>query len=200
MSIRVLKAKAQSRRLVAEKNSVAMLPVNLYYSGNSKLCCPEKINGVKVGNPVIPSGGIYVPKAPAPQKSYRNYNRQAMLGYTGLARRTVSLRNSQTNEVISEPERNTYKRMPEFSQGQRLYNLSNEAVRCKDKQVRCKPVSPKCYNNSESCGKSKISITKDIGFLSSGEYLKRRIARRVLDTSEPYELKPAPAANVSLTC
>ena len=200
MSIRVLKAKAQSRRLVAEKNTNAMLPVNLNYSGSSNLCCPTKINGVRFGNPVVPSGGIYVPKAPAPQKSYRNYNRQAMLGYTGLARRTVSLRNSQTNEVISEPERNTYKRMPEFSQGQRLYNLSNEAVRCKDKQVRCDPVSPKCYNNSESCGKSKISITKDIGFLSSGEYLKRRIARRVLDTSEPYELKPAPAGNVSLTC
>ena len=200
MSIRVLKAKAQSRRLVTEKNSRAMLPVNLNYSGSSKLCCPQKINGVRVGNPVIPSGGIYVPKAPAPQKSYRNYNRQAMLGYTGLAGRIVSLRNSQTNEVISIPERNTYKRMPEFSQGQRLYNLSNEAVRCKDNQTRCKPVSPKCYNNGESCGKSKISITKDIGFLSSGEYLKRRIARRVLDTSQPYELKPAPAANVSLTC
>ena len=200
MSIRVLKAKAQSRRLVTEKNSRAMLPVNLNYSGNSKLCCPQKINGVKLGDPVIPSGGIYVPKAPAPQKSYRNYNRQAMLGYTGLASRIVSLRNSQTNEVISIPERNTYKRMPEFSQGQHLYNLTCEAVRCKDTQTRCKPKSPKCYNNSESCGKTKISITKDIGFLSSGEYLKRRIARRVSDTSQPYELKPAPAASVSLTC
>ena len=29
MSIRVLKAKSQARRLVAEKNSVALLPVNL---------------------------------------------------------------------------------------------------------------------------------------------------------------------------
>ena len=47
-----------------------------------------------------------------------------------------------------------------------LYNLSNEAVRCKDKQVRCKPISPNCYNNGDSCGKSKISITKDIGYLS----------------------------------
>ena len=200
MSIRVLKAKAQSRRLVAEKNTNAMLPVNLNYSGSNKLCCPQKINGVRFGNPVIPSGGIYVPKAPAPQKSYRNYNRQAMLGYTGLANRIVSLRDSQTNEVISIPERNTYKRMPEFSQGQHLYNLTCEAVRCKDTQTRCKPKSPKCYNNSESCGKTKISITKDIGFLSSGEYLKRRIARRVSDTSQPYELKPAPAASVSLTC
>ncbi len=200
MSIRVLKAKAQSRRLVAEKNTNAMLPVNLNYSGSSNLCCPTKINGVRFGNPVVPSGGIYVPKAPAPQKSYRNYNRQAMLGYTGLANRVVSLRNSQTNDVISVPERNTYKRMPEFSQSQYLYNLRGCVVRRKDNETRCNPVAPKCYNNGESCGKSKISITKDLGYLSSGEYLKRRIARRVLDTSQPYELKPAPAANVSLTC
>ena len=55
-----------------------------------------------------------------------------------------------------------------------------------------------CRN--DDCGKSKISITKDIGYLSSGEYLKRKIARRVLDTSQPYELKPAPAASGSLTC
>lgn len=200
MSLRVLKAKAQSRRLVAEKNTNAMLPVNLNYSGSSNLCCPTKINGVRFGNPVVPSGGIYVPKAPAPQKSYRNYNRQAMLGYTGLANRVVSLRNSETNDVISVPERNTYKRMPEFSQSQYLYNLRGCVVRRKDIQTRCNPVSPKCYNNGESCGKSKISITKDIGFLSSGEYLQRRIARRVLDTTKPYELKPAPAGNVSLTC
>ena len=83
MSIRVLKAKAQSRRLVAEKNSRAMLPVNLNYSGNSKLCCPQKINGVKC--PGFLLGELMFQKSPAPQKSYRNYNRQAMLGYTGLA-------------------------------------------------------------------------------------------------------------------
>ena len=192
MSIKVLKAKAQSRRLVAEKNSVAMLPVNLNYAGGNKLCCPTNPHEPN------PSGGIYIPKMPAPQKSYRNYNRQAMLGYTGLANRVVSLKNSQTNNVITIPERNTYKRMPEFSQGQRLYNLSNESVRCKDRQVRCNPVSPKCHN--KSCGKSKISITKDIGFLSSGEYLQRKVARRVLDTNKPYELEPAPAANGTLTC
>ena len=68
MSIRVLKAKAQSRRLVTEKNSVAKLPVNLYYSRNSGLCCPTRHHQPK------PSGGIYIEKKPAPQKSYRNYN------------------------------------------------------------------------------------------------------------------------------
>ena len=109
MSIRVLKAKAQSRRLVAEKNSIALLPVNLNYSNNSQIQCPN---------------GINVNKAPAPQKSYRNYNSQALLGYSGLANRVVSLRNSQTNNAISNPERNTYKRMPDFSQGQHLYNLT----------------------------------------------------------------------------
>ena len=62
MSIRVLKAKAQSRRLVAEKNSVAKLPVNLYYSRNSGLCCPTRHHQPN------PSGGIYIEKKPAPQK------------------------------------------------------------------------------------------------------------------------------------
>ena len=200
MSIKVLKAKAQSRRLVAERNSIAPLPVNLNYSGSSQLCCPTKINGVRFGSPTVPSGGIYVPKAPAPQKSYRNYNRQAMLGYTGLANRVVSLRNSQTNNAISNPERNTYKRMPDFSQGQHLYNLTCGAVRCDDNESRCvvDPSGAICRN--DSCGKTKISITKDIGYLSSGEYLQRKISRRVIDTNQPFELPQAPAGNGTLTC
>tara|TARA_B100000927_G_C16320458_1_gene411170 strand:+ start:151 stop:753 length:603 start_codon:yes stop_codon:yes gene_type:complete len=200
MSIRVLKAKAQSRRLVAEKNTTARLPVNLYYSGSNKLCCPTREHEPN------PSGGIYVPKAPAPQRSYGNYNRQAMLGYKGLAKRVVSLRNSQTNDVIQDvensgvPERNTYKRMPNFSQGQHLYNLTCGGVRCKDNQTRCNPVAPRCYNDGESCNKTKISITKQIGYLSAGEYLQRKVARRVTDTEQPFELPLAPAGNGRLTC
>ena len=192
MSIRVLKAKAQSRRLVAEKNSVAKMPVNLYYSPNKGLCCPT--------NPHEPnaSGGIHVPKEPAPQKSYGNYNRQAMLGYSGLSRRVVSLRNSQTNDVITNPERNTFKRMPEFSQGQHLYNLSSKSVLCKDKQSRCAPVDPLCRNDAG--GKSKISITKDIGYLSAGDYTQRKVGRRVRNTSDEYELKLAKPGLGRLTC
>ena len=194
MSIRVLKAKAQSRRLVAEKNSVAKMPVNLYYSPNKGLCCPTNPHEPN------PSGGIYVPKEPAPQKSYGNYNRQAMLGYSGLAKRVVSLRNSQTNDVITNPERNTFKRMPKFSQGQHLYNLSSKAVLCKDKQARCAPVSPKCFNNEKSCNKSKISITKDIGYLSAGDYTQRKVGRRVKNTDDEYELKLAKPGLGRLTC
>ena len=193
MSIKVLKARAQSLRLVAEKNSVATMPVNLYYSGSSKLCCPTK-------NSSNPGPGIYVQPQPAPQRSYGNYNRQAMLGYSGLASRVVSTRDSQTNNAISNPESVTFKRMPKFSQSQYLYNRTCEAVRCKDNQSRCNPSVPNCYNNGDSCGKSKISITKDIGYLSQDDYLKRKIARRVLDTNQPFELPPAPAANSTLTC
>ena len=193
MSIKVLKARAQSRRMVAEKNSVATMPVNLYYSGSSKLCCPTK-------NSNNPGPGIYVQPQPAPQRSYGNYNRQAMLGYSGLASRVVSIRSSQTNNAISNPESVTFKRMPKFSQSQYLYNRTCEAVRCKDNQARCNPTVPNCYNNGDSCGKSKISITKDIGYLSQDDYLKRKIARRVLDTTQPFELPPAPAANSTLTC
>ena len=187
MSIRVLKAKAQSRRLVAEKNSIAKLPVNLNYSNNSRIQCENNIDVIK---------------APAPQKSYRNYNRQALLGYSGLASRIVSRRDSQTNDPITIPEGNTFKRMPKFSQSQYLYNRTCEAVRCKDNQARCNPVVPKCYNNGDgdSCDKSKISITKDIGYLSAGEYLQRKVARRVSSVGKPYELPQAPAGNGTLTC
>lgn len=193
MSIRVLKAKAQSRRLVAEKNSVANLPVNLNYSRNKGPCCPT--NPIEVGT--NPSGGIYVPKAPAPQRSYGNYNRQALLGYSGLARRVVSLKNSQTNSPVSNPEPNTYKRMPKFSQGQHLYNLSSKAVLCKDRQTRCNPVSPKCRND---CGKNKITITKDIGYLSAGDYIQRKVGRRVRNPNSEYEIPAAKAGNSTLTC
>ena len=191
MSIKVLKAKAQSRRLVAEKNSVSIMPVNLYYSRSSGLCCPTRHHEPH-------EAGIYVEKQPAPQRSYGNYNRQAMLGYSGLARRVVSLKNSQTNDAITNPERNTFKRMPEFSQGQHLYNLTSSAVRCKDNQSRCDPVEPICNNDSRD--KSKISITKDIGYLSQDDYLKRKVSRRVRNTSQHFELPPALAPNGRLTC
>lgn len=191
MSIKVLKAKAQSRRLVAEKNSVSIMPVNLYYSRSSGLCCPTRHHEPH-------EAGIYVEKQPAPQRSYGNYNRQAMLGYSGLARRVVSLKNSQTNDAITNPERNTFKRMPEFSQGQHLYNLTSSAVRCKDNQSRCDPVEPICNNDSRD--KSKISITKDIGYLSQDDYLKRKVSRRVRNTSQPFELPSALAPNGRLTC
>ena len=192
MSIRVLKAKAQSRRLVAEKNSVAKMPVNLYYSPNKGLCCPTNPHEPN------PSGGIYIPKKPAPQKSYGNYNRQAMLGYSGLASRVVSHKDSQTNNPLANAEMNTFKRMPKFSQGQHLYNLSSKAVLCKDSQTRCAPVDPLCRNDAG--GKSKISITKDIGYLSAGDYIQRKVGRRVRNTSDEYELKLAKPGLGRLTC
>jgi len=184
MSIRVLKAKAQSRRLVAEKNAVSRLPVNLNYSDNSPSICP---------------GAIGTQKAPAPQKSYGNYNRQALLGYSGIANRVVSLRNSQTNAALAtNPERNTYKRMPKFSQSQRIYNLSCKSVLCDDRENRCAPVSPTCRN--DSCGKTKISITQDIGYLSAGDYTQRKVGRRVRNTTDEYELPLAEAGRGRLTC
>ena len=121
-----------------------------------------------------------------------------MLGYTGLASRVVSLKNSQTNDPATIPEGNTYKRMPEFSQSQYLCNLKSCVVRRKDNQEKCNPVSPKCRN--DSCGKTKISITKPVGYLSAGEYIERKIARRVPDLNKPFELPQAPAGNGTLTC
>ena len=189
MSIRVLKAKAQSRRLVAEKNAVASSPVNLNYSDNSPSICP---------------GAIGTQKAPAPQKSYGNYNRQAMLGYSGIANRVVSLRDSETNATLSinsalsrNPQRNTYKRMPNFTQSQRMYNLSCKSVLCSDRENRCDPQPTICRNN---CGKTNISITKDIGYLSSSDYTQRKVGRRVRNTTDEYEIPLAQAGNGRLTC
>ena len=201
MSIKVLKARAQSRRLVSEKNSVARMPVNLYYSRNSGLCCPTKSQAPNA------SGGIYIAKTPAPQKSYGNYTRQAMLGYSGLANRVVSLRNSQTNAQIpnepsGKPERITFKRMPEFSQSQYLNNLG----KCHIREDKCNPATPKCYDKCSD--KTPHSITKPIGFLSEGEYLNQKIIKKITpkDHNEDcsikckYELPLVPASNNTLIC
>ena len=201
MSLKVLKARAQTRRLVSEKNSKAIMPVNLYYSRNSGLCCPTKSQSPNA------SGGIYISKTPAPQKSYGNYTRQAMLGYSGLANRVVSLRNSQTNAQISnepsgKPERITFKRMPEFSQSQYLKNLGKSHIR----EDKCNPVSPQCNNDCSSRGKH--SITKQMGFLSEGEYLHQKIIQKITPKDHNddcsikfnYELPLAPASNSTLIC
>ena len=196
MSIRVLKAKAQSRRLVSEKNSAAKMPVNLYYSPNKGLCCPTNPHEPN------PSGGIYIPKKPAPQKSYGNYNRQAMLGLTGLASRVVSLKDSQTNNPLAHAEMNTFKRMPKFSQSQYLKNKGN----CDIREDKCNPKKPKCKN--DNCGKTKISITKSVGFLSEGEYLKQKIIKRITPKDHnnvcpdkcKYELPLAKPGLGRLTC
>lgn len=201
MSIKVLKARAQTRRLVSEKNSTAIMPVNLYYSRNKGLCCPTKSQAPNA------SGGIYVAKTPAPQKSYGNYTRQAMLGYSGLANRVVSLRNSQTNAQIpnepsGKPERITFKRMPEFSQSQYLNNLG----KCHIREDKCNPVSPKC--NNDCSGKDKHSITKPMGFLSEGEYLHQKIIQKITPKDHnddcsikcKYELPLVPASNNTLIC
>ena len=201
MSLKVLKARAQTRRLVSEKNSKAIMPVNLYYSRNSGLCCPTKSQSPNA------SGGIYISKTPAPQKSYGNYTRQAMLGYSGLANRVVSLRNSQTNAQISnepsgKPERITFKRMPEFSQSQYLKNLGKSHIR----EDKCNPVSQKCNNDCSSRGKH--SITKPMGFLSEGEYLHQKIIQKITPKDHNddcsikfnYELPLAPASNSTLIC
>ena len=201
MSLKVLKARAQTRRFVSEKNSKAIMPVNLYYSRNSGLCCPTKSQSPNA------SGGIYISKTPAPQKSYGNYTRQAMLGYSGLANRVVSLRNSQTNAQISnepsgKPERITFKRMPEFSQSQYLKNLGKSHIR----EDKCNPVSPKCNNDCSSRGKH--SITKPMGFLSEGEYLHQKIIQKITPKDHNddcsikfnYELPLAPASNSTLIC
>ena len=196
MSIKVLKAKAQTRRLVTKKNSKASMPVNLYYTGNKSLCCEK---------------AVYQKKKPAPQKSYGNYNRQTLLGYSGLARRVVSLKNSQTNAIIPDennggiPERNTFKRMPDFSQSQYLKNKGN----CDIREDKCDPVIPVCVNGlGNNMDKRGITITKDIGFLSEAEYLKQKIIKRITPKDHnnncpdkcTYELPLAPAPNGKLTC
>ena len=55
-------------------------------------------------------------------------------------------------------------------------------------------------NHIKSGDKTKISITKPVGYLSAGEYIERKIARRVPDLNKPFELPQAPAGNGTLTC
>ena len=90
----------------------------------------------------------------------------------------------------------TYKRSPEFSQSQYIKDKKIKEVRCDHKAYLCdknasppfstknpniaKPtgtsflgsyVSPQCRNN---CGKGRAYITKNLGFMSSSDYLNKK--------------------------
>ena len=92
--------------------------------------------------------------------------------------------------------------MQKFSQSQRMYNLSCKSVLCSDRRDRCpEPTDLSgavCRN--DDCGKSNISITKDIGYLSAGDYIQRKVGRRVRNTTDEYEIPLAQAGRGRLTC
>ena len=116
----------------------------------------------------------------------------------GLASRVVHLRNTPVNGSLNQMV--TYKRSPEFSQSQHINDKKIKEIRCDHKAYFCDPnatppfstknpnltnppgssclpsyIAPECKNN---CGKGRAHITKNLGFMSSGDYLHKKMSFR----------------------
>ncbi len=110
-------------------------------------------------------------KVPIVQKSYRNYNK-FLLNYK------VNPRLRSTTSI--------HKKMADFPSSSHTSNVSSKAVRCEmghlgDLCVKPPPIPASCSND---CSSKKTVITKDLGFISSSDYIKRKVARR---TTGDYE-------------
>ena len=94
----------------------------------------------------------------------------------------------------------THKRSPEFSQSQHVKDKKMKEIRCDHKAYLCDPnatppfstknpnitnpsgssclpsyIAPECRND---CGKGRAHITKNLGFMSSGDYLRKKMSFR----------------------
>ena len=109
-------------------------------------------------------------KAPAPQKSFSQYQR--------------------TNLRKAIGKRDTHKQMADFDNSVHMENVKSKAIRCAQSNfdltldvsgningTRISELPAKCYNDS---GKKKDAIiTKDLGFLSAHEQMEKKKALRV---------------------
>jgi len=142
-------------------------------------------------------GGNRVRK-PAISQSYFNYHRRSLGGLGNLAARVVTVRspavNGSTHQMV------TYKRAPEVGQSQYVKDKKSKVVQCYHNEVQCDPntkkakpygssflqsyLMPPCHNN---CGKGNIATTKNLGFMSSSEHLRKKLSYRKM--SGNYEEK-----------
>lgn len=156
MSLAVLRRKVQNRNRVNKVNSDLNTPYVLAMTntGINKSSCQTNV------------------KAPIIQKSYRNYNKY-LLNYK------VDPRLKSNGSI--------HKKMAEFPTSSHTSNVSSKALRCEHFNTvgslcsKVVPIPAQCSNN---CNKNKTIITKDLGFMSSSDYIKRKVALR---TNGDYE-------------
>lgn len=201
MSIHVLKRKQDAKTKLTKQNQYASArnqPFSLNMTNRGSIRSAPvmgEINKARLGRCCPPNGAI---RKPAPSQSYFNYNRRSTGGLGGLAARVVHLRSTPLHGSLNQMV--THKRSPEFSQTQHIKDKKMKEVRCDHKAYLCdknatppfslknpniaKPtgtsflgsyVEPECRNN---CGKGRAQITKNLGFMSSSDYLNKKMSFR----------------------
>lgn len=157
MSLSVLKRKNQNKNRLTKINS----------ANNKSYSLAMTNTGVNKS-----SCGLSNPKVPIVQKSYRNYNKY-LLNYR------VNPRLSSTSSI--------HKKMADFPSSSHTSNVSSKALRCEHlghngNDCVKPPILPTSCSND--CNKKNTIITKDLGFMSSSDYIKRKVSLR---TSGNYE-------------
>ena len=201
MSIHVLKRKLDAKTKLTKQNQYASArnePFSLNMTNRGTIRSAPvmgEINKARVGRCCPPNGAV---RKSVQSQSYFNYNRRSTGGLGGLAARVVHLRSAPTNGSFNQMV--THKRSPEFSQTQHIKDKKMKEVRCDHKAYLCdknatppfslknpniaKPantsflgsyVEPECRNN---CGKGRAHITKNLGFMSSSDYLNKKMSYR----------------------
>ena len=210
MSIHVLKRKMNEKTKLTKQNQYASsrgepFALNVTNRGSirSNLGSSLKKDGTVIMTGCC--GGNRVRK-PAISQSYFNYHRRSLGGLGNLASRVVTVRspavNGSTHQMV------TYKRAPEVGQSQYVKDKKIKELRCDNKAYQCDPltsfstpnpnitnpsgrssflpsyIAPTCKNN---CGKGRSHITKNLGFMSSSEHLRKKLSYRKM--SGNYEEK-----------
>jgi len=170
MSIRVLMAKYNAKVKAQQVNSREPFALNFSNRGGliGRKCC----------------GTGKDKQIPSNQQGYGIYMRRSMMNLGGMG---------GPASRVSEPNANSYnvvKRAPKFSSQNYIENKRSKVIRYTNDPCSQEPnTAPDCYNiNNGKCVSSKHGRhTKDLGFLSSSDYIKRKTAKRVKDICEEYE-------------
>lgn len=204
MSIHVLKRKQDAKTKLTKQNQYASarnepFALNMTNRGKVRSVSVKKLNNkIKMGRCCPPIGAV---RKPSRSQSYFNYNRRSTGGLGGLAARVVDVKTTPTTGSANQML--VYKRTPRFSQSLYIKDKKIKEIRCDNKSYLCdknadppfskknstitKPtgssflgsyVNPECRNN---CEKGRAQITKNLGFISSSEYLNKKMSFRKMN-------------------
>ena len=167
MSIRVLKAKYDAKVKLQQVN--ARQPFALNYSNRGGLigrkCC----------------GNGKDKQIPSNQQGYGIYMRRSMMNLGGMG--------GPASRVGGGTVQNVFKRAPNFSSQNYIENRRSKVLRCVEgPSNEAQTMAPECYNiGNMKCTAKQGKHTKDLGFISASDYIKRKAAMRVCEVGQEYE-------------
>ena len=198
MSLHVLKRKAAAKSKLNIQNQYASArgqPFALNMTNRGGIRSAPVMGQVNMIRCCPPNDSV---RKPVQSQSYFNYHRRSLGGLGRLASRVV---NPGTTPLVNPKDiMITHKRSPEFSQSQHVKDKKMKEIRCDHKAYLCDPnatppfstknpnitnpsgssclpsyIAPECKND---CGKGRAHITKNLGFMSSGDYLRKKMSFR----------------------